>query len=141
MRATVDDSMGILLPIEGLLLAPFGIHSRVWILDHRKRDAEAHFGLPGVKGCTLIHQFGPRKTKFQKIWTTNRHCMCIQVGFDGYSGRLKGHIASHPRNYIGFQRKMSTQGWIWEPMGEARSQSPRRPYLRFPSGVVRFLRF
>ena len=30
---------------------------RCWILDHRRRDVDAHFGHTEHRGCTTIHQF------------------------------------------------------------------------------------
>ena len=29
----------------------------IWILDHRRRDVDAHFGHTEHRGCTTIHQF------------------------------------------------------------------------------------
>ena len=38
-------------------------------------------------------------------WVLELPCMCIQVGFEGQSGRIQGHIASHAWNSTVFQRK------------------------------------
>ena len=35
---------------------------RWWILDYRKRDVGAHFGHPGLQGCTTIHQLSVGKS-------------------------------------------------------------------------------
>ena len=39
------------------------VSTRWWILDHRKRDVDAHFGHPGLQGCTMIHQFSIGKSE------------------------------------------------------------------------------
>ena len=72
----------------------------------------------------MMHQFTMGQIRFPRIWTTNRHCMCIQVDLRAEVDESKGILLpmhgillfskenEHPRMDFGAQNE-----WVWASNG------------------------
>ena len=83
LKGKVDESKGTLLPMHGILLfSKENEHPRVAIGPSGTRFW-SQFGAPRAPRMHHDTSVSFGKIRFQWVWASNEHCMCIQVGFEG----------------------------------------------------------